>query len=1002
MSTIRKYIKLTLAFIAVLAGVSETYGQCSTLYPGGLPNTNVTWCTNTPGVTLDATSPSTLVTGYTWSNGDTTSSTFVTSSGTYTVTVATSGNPNACIITFTVTAVTPTIPNLGNDTSICPGDSIVLYAGAGYPDYLWSTGANGVDSIITSIADTYSVTITDANNCQGWDTIIVSNFTITPINLGNDTSICVGDSLLLDAGAGFVSYTWTTGATTQTVYADTIGNYGVVAIDTNGCSSADAILVLHHPVPAVNIGPDDTICDGLSKTLNAGGGFSSYLWSDGSQLQTLIIDTAGSYWVEVTDTNQCKARDTMNLVLHPKPPVNLGPDVSICIGDSATLDAGPGYVQYTWNNGAAGQTLTVSATGNYSVTVLDSNNCLNDDTVLVTVNPLPVVSLGADIIYCQGSTFTQILDAGAGMQFYQWMDGNFTQLNSIDQNDDTVWVEVTDFNNCVNSDTLFVLEVPLPQVDLGPDTSICASQSYTLDAGNYANSISSYLWSTGQANQTITIPPNPMLQNTSVVDYSVTVTDTNSCTQSDTMALTTYPLPQPDLGNDTAYCIGDPFSMTLDPGTFVTYQWSTGASTPTITIGPFDSTYFVTVTDTNGCSNSDDIHVTENPLPNVSLGPDTSFCTGDYFLYILSPGGFVSYQWSDGSNGQILAVSQAGTYSVTVTDINGCENSDDMVVVENPVPPVDISPDQVFCEDDTVNVILDAGAQLPPSGYAYSWNDGTTNPVKIATTFGVYSVTVTNTNTQCADSSKMEIIAFPKANPDLGPDTIICQGEILNLSPKVNLQGYNYKWSTGATTKSINVFKPGVYWVQLDARNNTCMGLTDTVKLSPGVLPVVELGEDKIVCEGQKVKFLDAASAFPGAQYLWQDGSTRPEYTATETGLVRVTVFNKCGSVVDEAYVEFIDCYNVYVPNSFTPNGDGKNDIFKPVAGQELADYNLVIYDRWGNLMFQTNDINQGWDGRLYGKDAPVGVYVWRISYISAFDPELKRIEKYGKVNLIH
>jgi len=1012
MSRSYTYLKIKNLFfvLMILTGLlsgNETLGQdCFTLYgPGGEPPLGLDrkLCLTSPGiVNLDA--AATTATGYSWSTTSTTNSITVNAGGTYTVTVSSGGVPNACVLTYTVTGYPNPVISLGNDTSFCQGDSMVLKAPSGYDGYTWSNGTSGGadSSIVVYAPNSYSVTVTDTNQCSGIDTVVVTNDTLPTPNLGVGGLACIGDTVTIDAGPDYFSYLWSGGQVTQTIDADTAGIYSVVVTDSNGCVGSGQYQLTNYPDPVVNIGADDSLCDGGVKILNAGGGFVGYLWSDATTQQTASFTVTSDPWVEVTDGNGCKGRDTMHLEIFPLPPINLGPDASFCINDTLVLDAGAGFVSYSWNNGSPTQTISVTNPGTYSVTIEDSNQCFNSDTNVVTQDPLPTVSLGNDIEYCQGTTFTQLLDAGSGFTAYQWMDGVFTQIRNVSEANDTVWVRVTDTNGCSNTDTLYVIENALPVLNLGPDDTICASQSYSLNAGNPNNSIVSYLWSTGATNQTLAIAPNPNQIADSIVDYSVTITDNKGCISNDTMELYTYALPKPDLGNDTAFCTGDPFSMTLNPGTFVSYQWSTAAITPTINIGAVGMTYVVTVTDANGCSNDDNIIVTDNPLPTPNLGPDDTYCQGNAYTNILSPGTFVSYLWSDNSTGQVLGVSSAGTYSVTVTDLNGCENNDDIVITENPTPVVDLGPNVSFCEDDVVNHMLDATTQLPPGGgFNFLWSTGATTGTIVVTSFGTYSVTVSDQVTNCFKESTIDIIPMQKAQPDLGDDGLVCEGQLIKLDPGVNIPGYNYTWSTGATTASINVFETGLYWVRLDAINGTCIGIMDSVYYSPGVLPVVELGPDQYVCEGQRVRLLNGSTPFPESTYEWQDGTKGMSYTVLTTGEYEVEVTNQCGSVVDQVYIEFQDCSNIYFPNSFTPNGDNRNDTFYPKTDQEFSEYGFWVYDRWGGLVFKTNQPNFGWDGKINGEDAQVGVYVWRISYVSSFQEFGERVEKTGEFSLI-
>jgi gliding motility-associated-like protein len=608
------------------------------------------------------------------------------------------------------------------------------------------------------------------------------------------------------------------------------------------------------------------------------------------------------------------------------------------------------------------------------------------------------VNIGLNDTLCDG--FTKTLDAGTGFVSYLWSNGLTTQTNVFGSTGD-YWVEVEDANGCSASDTMH-LEINLaPVLNLGPNDSICASQGYNLNAGNPGNSIVSYLWSTGSVNQSISIVADPTIIADVVVDYSVTITDVDGCVNADTLTLSTFILPLPILGNDTSFCIGAAFSLVLNPGTFDTYAWSNGSTASTITVGASANTYTVTVTDLIGCSNTDATTVTQNALPVPNLGADATYCQGASFTKILNAGIYDAYLWSDGSSGQILGVSSAGTFGITVTDANGCENNDEIIITENPTPMVDLGADATYCEDEMVGHFLDATTLLPTNNYDFLWSTTENTGFITATNFGTFWVVVTDQNTGCDAKSEMDIIAMEKAQPDLGNDGVVCQGQLVLLDPLVTIPGYNYIWSNGATSSTINIFETGLYWVRLDAADGSCTGLTDSVYFSPGVLPVVNLGGDQNVCEGQSVILLNGTSPFPESTYQWQDGYKGNTYVATKTGSYEVEVTNGCGSVVDQVYLEFQDCSNVYVPTSFTPNGDGRNEIFYPSTDQEFTEYGFWIYDRWGSRLFKTNEPNVGWDGKVNGTIMQPGTYVWRISYVSSFEENGIRIEKTSDFQLL-
>ncbi len=937
-------------------------------------------------------------TSYSWSTGAVSPTISVNSAGAYWVNVI---DLNGCSAADTANISVFSLPvvNIGQDTSICLSAPYTIFASTGNLGdvYLWQDNSSA-DTMFVDQGGTYTLSIVDTNNCSSFDSIVVQSFLPPLIFLGNDTAICIGDTLTLDAGAGMQSYQWTTTEITQTIDVTAADTFGVLITDNNGCENFDNIIVTHNLLPTPTVA-DDSICIGDSVIVNGGNGFTAYAWSTGGMAQMDTISTNGTYAITVTDNNQCQGADTFDISLKTQPTVTLGVDTNICFGDSITLDAGAGFNAFAWSTGEMTQTISVDTSSSYSVTVTAANACTASDTQVVVVKSLPTPSLGPDLFYCENGTLFQVVTPGPAFNAYLWNDGTNATGYLANETDSLVWVEVTDNFSCKGRDTLMVIENPLPTVNIGPDDTICIGQSITLSTTTQGSAVQSYAWSTGASTSNITINGTSTAVSGS---YSLTVTDTNTCQNGDTMILQVNLLPQPDLGNDTSYCIGDAFNVTLTPGAFTQYAWSDGSTNPFLNITAVQAGYSVTVTDGAGCQNSDSYQVTENALPSPFLGNDTTYCENEGITLILDPGSYDQYNWSTGSTSSAIVVTTDGNYKVTVTDLNGCSNLDSILITENLSPFLNLGADQLYCEGDTLSDTLDASASLPGVGFSYQWSTGINSPIQPATVPGTYAVTVTNNFTGCQSTDDVTIALFEKADPKLEDEGIICNSEVVTVDPEVSIAGYTYLWNTGATTSTINVLNPGLYWVELNAENGTCLNIRDSIELKPGVLPVVELGPDQSNCVGQDVSLLNGQSPFPDATYTWQDGSTDPYYIAEKTGVYEVTVSNRCGSVIDFVYLEFVDCSNVWVPNAFTPNGDGKNDIFLPETDQQLQDYTIRIFDRYGHLVFISNDPGFGWDGTVNGEDAESGTYTWRLNYFSAFTSTFERQEMTGSVLLVH
>ena len=367
-----------------------------------------------------------------------------------------------------------------------------------------------------------------------------------------------------------------------------------------------------------------------------------------------------------------------------------------------------------------------------------------------------------------------------------------------------------------------MIGIPAPIVNLGNDTTFCQGPSLTLDAGNPGNS---FLWSTGDTTQTITV-------NTSGT-YSVTVTDSAGNSGSDTIMVTVAPLPTVNLGADTAFCDGG--QLTLDAGNpGSSYIWSTGDTSQTITVGTTGS-YSVSVQDSNGCPAFDAINVTVNPNPVVNVGPDRFICDGDTACLSVGTGG-INCVWSNGSTVPTICISTGGTYTVTCTDNNMCSGSDTVIVTVNPPVIVDLGPDQDGCTGDTI--CLDAGT----GGVAYTWNTGSTGQINCVTQSGIYVVTCTD-SAGCDGSDSVTVNILSPAVATIGTcDTTNCP-DVAFTDASTDATSWNWDFGDGMNSTNQNpthtYLLNGSFIVSLVA-GNQCGSDTTTKELAIGCYVGIE------------------------------------------------------------------------------------------------------------------------------------------------------------------
>ena len=354
------------------------------------------------------------------------------------------------------------------------------------------------------------------------------------------------------------------------------------------------------------------------------------------------------------------------------------------------------------------------------------------------------------------------------------------------------------------------------------------------------------------------------------------------------------------------------------------------------------------------------------------LGVDTTICYDNQF--VLDPGSFQSWVWQDGSISPNYTVYETGTYTVTVSDMNGCEGSDEIFVRVG--GEVDLNPEYFLCEGDTINLSVSTDFDF------YNWtNDnsdtlGNTNTIIIHEE-GVYYILVGIDDIDCNSTDSTVVSVMPLATANLS-DAIFCEGEEILLSVEEH-SSFVYLWSDDSFTSELLVTESGVYWVKV---GNQCGYVYDTVEVNMFPLPDVSIGGDYFLEDNSEELVLDAGVDF--ISYLWQDGSSQQYYTVTyedavQNSLYFVEVFDGNCYNRDSTLVEVFD---IKVPILITPNGDGINDLFLPAdEWVGIKEHTMVVFNRWGQKIWQSNDFPSGWDGRsILGGKAPDGTYFWVLS----------------------
>ena len=293
--------------------------------------------------------------------------------------------------------------------------------------------------------------------------------------------------------------------------------------------------------------------------------------------------------------------------------------------------------------------------------------------------------------------------------------------------------------------------------------------------------------------------------------------------------------------------------------------------------------------------------------------------------------------------------------------------------------------DQTFaCEGDTVRLDVYNDSAM------YLWQDGSTTPVFEITEDGVYVVAI---STICETRTDSTIADFFTVNLELGNDTTLCEGETLLLDASV--PGATYTWQDSSTNAMYEIQQAGIYSVVV---NTACGDYDDRIEADYIPKITVDLGADMYLCADSII--LDATS-HDRADYQWNDGKGGPTYAVTRPGTYYAIVFSDCEWVSDT--ITFFECEScpVFVPNVFSPNVDGHNDLFGALSGCDFLSYDLQVYNRWGARVFATTDATTGWNGKYNGKFVSPGVYVYQLEYVVVENEVPRAVQKAGTVTVV-
>jgi gliding motility-associated-like protein len=945
----------------------------------------------------------------------------------YNITVT---DANGCDSTFVVPLSNSSGPSGETITTtdatcntFCDGTGSIIPIGGTAPfSYLWNDGppATADSAAINLCAGNYFVQVTDANTCVHFSPVtinepapILDNAAITSAVC---STVCTGTiSVAPTGGTAGYTFSWSpgnpTGQGTATISNLCPGTYSLTITDANLCTQTFTYTIgqstpLAGTTSTSNISCS-SICNGSAfLTITSGTAPFNIQWNDplGQTNDTASSLCAGAYDVVITDNLGCIITLTDTVTATPAVVANPAiTDASCgqCNGQAALTPTG-GLAPYTyiWSNGQTTATATGLCAGLYTVDITDANGCTTNFTIPIS-NPTGPTSLtiASTNVTCNGAcngAITSVTPTGGTAPYtFLWVQTGQTTAAINNLCAGTYFVQVTDVNGCSIIDSVTITE---PSAIIANQTLTAASCGLCDGAITIAPSGGTapytVLWNIGSTALT--------LNNLCAGVYTVAITDATGCVNSNTITLNSQNGPTLAVASTTISCntnCNGTATVTATSGVApYAYLWNDPSAQTTPTASALCAgTYFIQVTDNNGCISIASTTITEPDSIEFSLAASTNpLCNGNNngVITAIPNGGTLPYSFSWTSGGITSTESNlaAGIYTVTVTDANGCIATQTVTLI-NPtsltISNTATTPSCNTTADGAIDVTV-GGGTIP---YSYQWTGASSATTEDLTAIlnGTYTITVTDLN-GCTIADTIVLLPNQTVLANAGNDTTFCESGVLTLTATTT-NGVNFQWfelpsnTSVGTTSTISVTPPSgnsSYYVVVD--NGAGCSINDTINLTSNPLPSANAGADATIVIGASITIGGSpTTSAAGATIVWNPQTTLSSGTAsnptanpTTTTTYTVIVTSAQGCTASDSVTVNVRPTIIF-PDGISPNGDGANDTWIIDGIDLFPNCNVEVYNRWGELLFQSPGYKENWDGTYKGKALPVGTYYYII-----------------------